>query len=147
MPKWLLPAGIGIATWFAAMWGLGAAADTAGIRLWHNDGHFDAFGDYREGGSTRAGFLVGLLSFGLGCWAAGFTSTGKVGCGMSARDWQLAGVVLGALFVYVILMHLLTVTFGRQTRSLPDFVFNLLDLGVLCACGYAGYRVLRRARR
>jgi len=144
MPYWLMPAAVGLTAFVAATWALTELADTLGVPLWHDHSYFDSYGDYQEGGSTRAGFLASILSFGVAGWAAGLVHTKRLDCGMSARDWQFAAAICGGLASYVAIMHLLTVTFAHETRGMPGVFFNILDVAVLIGCGYAAFLLLRR---
>ena len=62
MPRWLLPTGAGIAAFVGATFLLTELAQSIGIRLWHDESYFDAYDNFQEGGSTRAGFLVDFLT-------------------------------------------------------------------------------------
>ena len=110
----------------------------------HRIPHIDAYGEYQESGSTRAGFFLGMLALAFGAWAAGVAHTKRLNAGLTTRDWRFLGAIFGALAVYVAVMHILTVSLERQTRDIPDFLFNMLDMVILvdavtehfvCFCG------------
>lgn len=146
MPAWLLPTVVGLVAASTAFWILGDLANALDIELSHNESYIDRYGEYQEGGLTRAGFFFVLLSTAFGGWAAGLVHTKRLDCGMPVREWQFIGAIFIALAIYVVVMHLLTVTFERQTRGIPNVLFNLLDLAILVGCGYAAFLLLRRAR-
>jgi biotin transporter BioY len=129
------------------MWLTAEIASSVNIRLYHDIPHFDLDGEYEEGGSTRAGFFAGLFSFGFGAWVAGLIYTRRLDCNLTHSDWFFVLALFGCLLAYVVIMHVLTVTLERQTRHLPDLLFNIVDVAILAACAYGGYRFWRRTRR
>ena len=88
MPTWFLPTFIGFLAAFAAFWLLGDLAAALRIPMTHKIPHIDASGDYQESGSTRAGFLLGLLSLAFGAWAGGLVHAKRLSAGLSAHDWR-----------------------------------------------------------
>lgn len=146
MPRWLLPALAGIVTFAAAFELLRAAAQTLGAALTHNSSYIDAMGDYQEGGSTRLGSASTLIAIALGGWAALATNARRIDGGVPPSEWRVIVFGLGAITAYTLAMYLFSVTFSRQTRAIPDVLFNLLDFGVLIVCGYAAYRFHQRLR-
>ena len=146
MPPWFLPASTGLFAVLAALWLLGDFAAAFGIHMTHRIPHIDAYGEYQESGSTRAGFFLGMLALAFGAWAAGVAHTKRLNAGLTTRDWRFLGAIFGALAVYVAVMHILTVSLERQTRDIPDFLFNMLDMVILVGCGYGAFRLFLRSR-
>ncbi len=144
MPRWILPAVAGVGVCVSALLLLEESARAFGIPLRHYEAFIDANGEYREGGSTRPGFLSVLAALFAGGWAAGAVNTRRLDCSLSGKEWSSVGAIFGGLTAYVVIMHFLTVTFGRETAWIPDFLFGVLDLGILVGCGYVAYRVYNR---
>ncbi len=144
MPGWILPLIVAIILFAGSQVAFGFLATAAGLPLAHSIPHFDAQGHYQESGSTRLGFLSGLFSLAIAIWGGAAAHTKRMDGGMSPNDRRFALYFFGALSAYVAVLHLVTVTFERTTRHIPDILFNMLDLGVLVGCGYVAFRAFHR---
>lgn len=143
MPRWIGPVLIGIAACVASIEVLSMLLDEVGVPSFHEIAFFDADGDHQEGGSTRAGFMATMVSLGIGIWAGIAFHTRRLDAGWDAAEWRTLIFGLAALTAYTIIMTLLTVTYESETRAIPDFLFNVLDLLVLAGAGWAAIRMHR----
>jgi len=146
VPPWILPTIAGICGFAVALLILSELADGLGLATTHNESYFDADGEYHEGGLTRVGFVLSIMTMIVGGWAAAAVNTRRLDGGLPLSKWGAVAFGLGAVTAHAVVMDVLVVTFEQETRHIPDVLFNLLDTAVLAGCGYGAYRLYNREK-
>ncbi len=144
MPRWLWPAGAGLIACILAVIATQDFASWLGIATSHNISYFDGYGNYHEGGSTRIGFALILVSLVFGGWVGGALHSRRIDCGLQRHEWLMLAVALGMICAYATMMEIAA---NALYSKIPHILFALLDVLCLGACAYIGVRLYQRLTR